>query len=373
MLASTTVAATANVHVGGGTTVDVTTVRAATPNQVSPGKVAGFYLWVKNEDTANLSTFFMKAFTEATALGAYWTRNEETTKHGCTASPTNGLECTFGALNSGDRLFITAAFTLPASSNANCMTATPPANSGGFDPPAGVAHVCVDFQFGANSGFVPPKPGKPGNNSRGDAYHWFDFATTDTGTDKAAQFPFCDLSVGDPTPDCTSAVPLLNIFNTQGASRNNVQSTELTAPQGAFNTEHGKTGLAVADNLRDAAGNLITCPAGLTDCASHQTTGADAFVGQWSKADVNSEDEFGNSFIKVTLTMYGVSPNSIGGVMHLWEKPTGTWNEEEITLPCASDAGPSGDPPAQCFWVSGSGNLTTVSVWIHNNGRIRTF
>jgi hypothetical protein len=368
MLASTAVAATANVHVGGGTVVDVTNVRAATPHQVSPGKVAGFYLWVKNEDTANLSTFFMKAFTDATALGAYWTRNEETTKHGCTASPTNGLECTFGPLNSGDRLFITAAFTLPASSNANCMTATPPANSGGFDPPAGVAHVCVDFQFGANSGFVPPKPGKPGNNSRGDAYHWFDFATTDTGTDNAAQFPFCDLSVGDPTPDCSSAVSRLSLFNSTGANRNNVQSTKVTAPAGAFDSAHGTTGIAVADNF------AFSCPDGLTDCASHQGSGSGAFLGQWSQIDVNSEQDFGALFIQVTLTMYGVNPNSVDGLVHLYSDGAGGWLEgDPITARCPSVDGPAVGQTTECFWVSGSGQVTTVLVWMHDNGRARTF
>jgi hypothetical protein len=358
MLASTAVAAIADIKVGGGPTVG-DPLRAATPTQVSPGNVAGYYLWIRNDDPANLSTFFMKAMTDSTPVGAYWSRNGETTTHTCgTGDP---LVCDFGALNSGDEIQITAAFEAVPSTQ-HCLPAiNPPANSGGFAPTTETSYACVDFQFGANSGFVEEK-GK--NKSRGDAYHWFDFAATDTGADRGATFPFCDLQA-DPT--CTGSV--LSVSN-NAATRNNVQSTKVTAPavDEVFNTAYGKTGLAVADNLGpdfDCAdiGNLPTC-------TSHEANGNDAFVGQWSRVDVNSEQPLDPEYIIVELQMYGVNPNSIEGVVHAWFAVT--WQERTVNDECDSASGPGPDQD-ECFWVSTTGQITTGTVWLHNNGSIRTF
>jgi hypothetical protein len=356
--ASPTFAALANVDIGGGVTPAIAPLghgTGATPPQVSPGKVAGFHLWVQNRDSANLNTFFMKAVSVATPLGAYWSRNGGSPQ-ACFIN-SDGLQCAFGALNSGDVLRITAAFTLPtgtSTSDTNCAKA---GEAGGVVPSGG-SWRCVDFQFASGSGFVPGK-----NKSRGDLYHWKDFVRTDTVADEAAQFPFCDLSE---TPlDCDS--DLLTINNGTTPNRNNVQTTEVTAPGGAFDSAFGTTGLAVADNTD------FVCPAGTALCTTHQgTTGNGGFQGQWSKVDVNSEQPFGDAFIKVTLTMYGVSPNSIDGVVHLWQDSAGAWQEEEITLDCVTATGPSGTDP-ECIWVTGSGNITTVLVWFHSNGRARTF
>ena len=78
VMPAVTLGALANIDIGGGVTVGTTLAehpRAATPTQVSPDNVAGFYLWVKNRDTANLSTFFMKAYSNATPVGAYFSKN----------------------------------------------------------------------------------------------------------------------------------------------------------------------------------------------------------------------------------------------------------------------------------------------------------
>lgn len=358
MLASTTVAAVANIDIGGGDTVDVA-ARAATPTRVSPGKVAGFYLWIQNDDPANLSSFFMKAFTTASPLGAYWSRNGETTKHGCDTS--DGLMCSFGALNSGDQIFITAAFTATPSTS-DCLPANPPPNSDGFGPADEDSYTCVDFQFGATSGFVE---GKGKNKSRGDAYHWYDYVATDTGADEAAQFPFCDLSEEPLACDNN----LLTIFNSTGANRNNVQSTQVTAPVGAFNSAHATTGLAVADNFPFSCADAGSLPS----CTAHETSGSNGFVGQWSQVEVNSEQTFGDSFIRIDISMYGVNPNSIDGVVHLWESAPGVWQERTISDECPSAAGPSEGQTTECFWVSGSGQVANVSIWALNNGRARTF
>jgi hypothetical protein len=362
--ASPAFAALANIDIGGGVTPGIAPAghnSGATPPQVSPGKVAGFHLWVKNRDAANLNTFFMKAVTSATFVGAYWSRNGGDP---VACIPADGALCSFGALNSGDELNITAAFTLPPGTTAvedNCLKP----NEGGVGH-TGTSWVCVDFQFASESGFVLPKP-KKGNNSRGDLYHWHDSVATDVGPDKGATFPFCDLQ-GNPT--CAGSV--LSVSN-NAATRNNVQSTKVTAPnvEDVFNTAYGKTGLAVADNLGpdfdcEDSGNLPTC-------TSHQTTGNDAFVGQWSLIDVNSDLNLDPAYIIVVLSMYGVNPNSIDGVVHAWFDATDEiWKERTVNDPCDTVAGP-GPEQDECFWVAGSGQVTTVTIWMHNNGRARTF
>jgi hypothetical protein len=357
MLASSAIAKTAAIDIGGGVIVD-THARAATPTQVSPNKVAGFYLWIRNEDPANLSSFFMKAFTDATPLGAYWSRNGGG-PNGCDTS--SGLMCSFGALNSGDEILITAAFTVPASSTEHCLILDRP----GFSPPDGVPHVCVHFQFGANSGFVEDK-GK--NKSRGDAYHWYDYVTTDTGADRGATFPFCQ-DPAHPTPECNAR---LTVFNTETASRQNPQATKVIAPAGAFNSFYGSTGLAVAD------GSAFSCPSGIVkenpedaDCSSHQgTTGSNKFEGQASDVSVNSEQTFGNDFVHITITMYGVNSNSIDGLVHIWQIGD-TWFQRDVTTRCPTAAGPT--DMNECFWAAGSGQSAVVDVWARNNGKWGNF
>jgi hypothetical protein len=360
--ATTALAQTANVGVGGGVVIDNTSNSGATPTQVSPGKTAGFYLWIHNNDSANLSTFFMNAVTDSTPVGAYWWRNAETTTHSCTT--TDGLRCDFGALNSGDVIRIVAAFTA-VSSTKNCLPDTLPANSGGVTPAAGT-HACVDFQFGSQSGYVPGK--KKDNQSRGDAYHWYDVVGTNTTADQGATFPFCDPA----STTCSDA--FLSVFNTTGATRNNVQSTKVTAPNldEVFNSAYGTTGLAVADNL----GADVTCEdfGNLSSCTEHEATGGGGFLGQWSAVDVNSETLYGDAFIRVDISMYGVNPNSIDGVEHVWSLDGGTtWLDAQITAKCPTSAGPATEQTTECFWASGNGNVANVSVWLHNNGKLRNF
>lgn len=361
---ASTLAAVANVQIGGGIVPGVF-ARAATPTQVSPGNVAGFYLWVRNEDAANLASFFMNAASNATPLGAYFTKNGGT-KTNC---PIAGgkLGCDFGAFNSGDVLLIAAGFRIPANapaSDPNCKTAT----GAGFGPDPGVASVCVDFKFGSNSGFVPDK--KNGNMSRGDEYHWYDFVTTNVTLDNGAGFPFCNLALFPTTVGCDSG--LLSVFNAGHASRNDLQTTKVTAPASAFNSLHGSTGIAVRDNNSAfSCASAASLPATAT-CASHEGSGASAFVGQWSQVDVNSEQPFAGEFIRIDLEMYGVNANSIDGVIHLWFNGT-AWQEDTIGDKCPTAAGPDASQPGQCFWASGSGQTTLVSIWTTNNGNYRTF
>jgi hypothetical protein len=348
----------ADIDIGGGVVVGETP-RAATPLQVKPGNVAGFYLWVKNNDSANLPTFFMKAGSTATPLGGYWSNDPETGPFvGCPI--TEGMiTCTFGELNSGEELFIVAAFTTPSTTSTSRDFCKLASGDPGYEPGTEASWRCVDFAFGANQGFVPGK-----NRSRGDIYHWYDFVATDGGADAAAQFPFCDRS--DPDAGCNSN--LLTVFNTPGATRRNVQSTLVTAPEGAFNSEHGSSGIAVADNFP------FSCPSGadVETCASHEGNADEPFLGQWSDVSVNDEQPF-DEFVYVKIQMYGVNPNSVDGVIHLWKDDADVWHETVIDDLCPSSSGPSEGQTTPCFWVSGSGNVTTVEFWDINNGRSRVF
>jgi hypothetical protein len=367
---ASTFAAVANVGVGGGWDTSLSNgsgVSGATPAKVSPGKVAGFYLSAKNNDSANLSSFFLNASTTATPLGAFWTHDPNATTPVWTACDTsNGLNCTFGAFNSGDAVYILAAFTLPAgtsTSKTNCLVdpkVTQPANSYGHDPleaPATdnpASWVCVDFQFGSNSGFVTGK-----NKSRGDAYHWFDFVGTDTGQDSAAQFPFCNLAT--PTVDCSASLLTINDTKTTFGT-NTPQWTQVQAPTGAFNSLHASTAIGVADNVSPPCTGLSTDP---TQCSI-------AFLGQWSRVDVNDGGNFSPDFIKIDIGVYGVGVNKISNVYHFYNDPITGDLTVEVLSKCGTSAGPSGDNPSvSCFWAAAlGGNASQVTVWTHFNGKL---
>jgi len=358
---ATTFGAVANVGVGGGWDPDLTNangVSGATPDKVSPGKVAGFYLVARNNDSANLSTFFLNASTTATPLGAFWTHDPNATTPVWTACDTsNGLKCTFGAFNSGQAVYVLAAFTLPtgtSTSKTNCLVdpkVKQPANSYGVDPSGATSWVCFDFQFGSNSGYVPGK-----NNSRGDAYHWFDFVGTDTGQDSAATFPFCNLA----TPSVACSGSQLSINDAKGNfGKNNPQWTQVKAPPtGAFNSLHASSAIGVADNVSNPCTHPLTDPA---ECSI-------AFLGQWSKVDVNDAQDFSPAFIQVDIGIYGVGVNKISHVYHFYE--VGTVLKVEVLAKCASNAEPpsGGDP---CFWaVALGGNASQVTIWTHFNGKL---
>ena len=360
---TSTIAAVANVGVGGGwdsSLLNQAGVTGATPTKVSPGKVAGFYLVAKNNDTANLSSFFLTASTTATPKGAFW--GPSTTGPWTACDTSNGLKCDFGAFNSGATVYVLAAFTLPtgtSTSTTNCKTdpnrKTQPANSYGVDPHDATSWVCVDFQFGSNSGYVPGK-----NNSRGDAYHWYDFVGTDTGQDSAAQFPFCNLA--DPTAGCDAS--LLTLTDNQSLGKNNLQWTKVKVPglAAVFNSDHATTGIGVADKVS------FTCPttAFPTECST-------PFIGEWSSVDVNSGQELldGTPWITIDIGTYGISASKISTVYHFYQIGS-TWYVEVIGTKCTDSSGPATNFNVdQCFWVQSlKGNSSQITVWTHHNGKL---
>jgi hypothetical protein len=352
---ASTFGAIADIQIGGGDTVGHHGT-GATPEKVSPDNVAGFYVWLHNNDAANLSTFFLNAaVTDATPVGAYWTHdlvNGPFTS--CDTSP--ALKCTFGAFNSNTDIFVVAAFTVPASSTENCL---PTGSSSGIAADTTRNHVCVDFQFGSDSGYVVDK-GK--NKSRGDAYHWYDVVYTDTGANEAAQFPFCDPN------DSSCDTGLLTVSDTDTLGKTNLQWTKVVAPEGALGSHFGSTGIAVADMVEFA------CPTTLAECST-------SFLGEWSSVDVNSGQDFadGTAWVQVDIGVYGVSANKISAIYHFYQvDDTGPWYVEVIDTPCADSSGPTdslGDPSLlnedRCFWVSSlKGSSSQVTIWTHHNGKL---
>jgi hypothetical protein len=363
---ATTFGAVAAVGIGGGTNTalfNATGVTGATPTAVSPGKVAGFYLFAKNNDSANLSSFFLKASTSADMkpTGALWSHSLSGPWTQCPI--TGGLNCSFGAFNSGDTIYVVAAYTLPSSpstSKTNCFTdpdrAVQPPNSYGVNP-TGATWECVHFEFSADSGYVTGK-----NKSRGDAYHWFDAVNTDTGPDQQAQFPFCDFS-----SDAACNPSLLTISDDQSLGKTNPQWTKVQVPNDrlVFNT---------AQNVADGTKVSQTCPTGFpTECST-------AFLGQWSQVDVNAGQDFldGTPWVVIDIGVYGVSANKISKVFHFYKDSAGVLQVEVIDTPCAESSGPtdsSGDPSLlnadQCFWVSSTlkGSSSQITIWTHHNGK----
>lgn len=352
---ATTFGAVPNLGVGGGTNTSLfnaTGVTGATPTAVTPGKVAGFYLFAENRDAANVSSFFLTASTVATVTpeGALWSNFPNGPWTSCETSPS--LKCTFGEFSSGEKIYVIAAYNLPtatSTSRTNCLTdpnrQTQPANSYGVNP-TGASWVCVDFQFGATSGFVPGK-----NKSRGDAYHWFDAVNTDTGADQEAQFPFCDFSS---TAACDPS--LLTVSNTQSLGKANPQWTQVQVPndRAVFNT---------AQNVADGAKVPQTCPGNTTQCAA-------AFLGQWSQVDVNAGQDLNTAWIQIDIGVYGVSANKISTVFHFYQS-NGAWLLETIDDRCANSNGPGPVTSDPCFWVTSlQGSSSQVTIWTHHNGKL---
>jgi len=350
---ATSLGAVANLGFGGGWDTTNSDVTGATPDTVSPGKIAGFYLWAQNKDTANLSTFFLGATTDATPIGAFWSHSPSGPWTACDTSQV--LLCTFGPLNSGGKVFVEAAFRVQASTaHTNCLTdpnrKTEPAIKDGVDP-TGASWACVDFQWYSGSGYVPGK-----NRSRGDAYHWFDAVNTDTGVDSAAQFPFCDLSAA--VPNCDSG--LLSLTDTQNLTKGNPQWTSVLVPNanGLYNSGHGTTGIGVADNVSFDC-NAVT---GLSECST-------TFLSQFSSVDVNSGLEFPDSWVKVDIGVYGVAASKIHNVFHFYQDGNGDWQVETLSK-CSDANGPATTSSAACFWVvSLKGNSSQVTIWTHHNGK----
>jgi hypothetical protein len=365
MAAPITQAATANLTLNGGLhSAGEPKTTGAQPLAVSPGKVAGFYVTVKNNDTANLPTFFMSATSSAAPVGAYWFNSDGSgTAHSCDTSP---MKCDFGVFASGTEVTIVAAFTLPGgTSNAttNCYPADPTKRtalmSGVLPDPVNDTFVCVDFKFSSSQGNVPGK-----NKSRGDEFHWMDFVSTKVDPkNEAAQFPYCDQSA----PEACDSNLLSVSDNTtlsSNANRFNVQYTRVVVPASAFDAADKTGAIHVKDGDPQAT---VNCDADCLDTVN----AAGGFLGEVSQIDINSGATFDPDWIVTTIGMLGINASKVDGVVH----DVGTATPDMLGR-CADASVPDPDttPDAGCFWaVNGGANTAIVTVYTHGNGKLRNF
>lgn len=311
--------------VGHGTLWTAPTGSGASSSLVSAGSEVGFYEWLHNGDTSNISQLFLTATTSPTAAvaGAVWTikdASENLVRSGACPAATP-LACSFGALNAGQTVYVVAAFT----TSANL---------------ADGATQNVNFLF--NTTGTPP--GK--NQSHGDAKSVTDSVLVAKNGDAAGDFNLNDTSI--------------TVMDNQKLTGQNRQATLATV-------DSALTGVAVGDSP-----NLTT------PCDPTLTAGFPAWFSCSNLTSLTSVIEVGNGRpfqnqedgpgIKVIIS-FSQMPNQLSGanpyVYHYWVDGAGA-HAELITEACTFTAGfPDNDGP--CL-TPGNKNVT---IWLFHNGNAR--
>jgi hypothetical protein len=333
----TALAANPNWVVGHGTDSSTTTPQpasGASSSAVAAGAEVGFFEWLKNADTSNISQLYLTANTDpaATVVGAKWTIKDaaQNVVRSGSCPATTPLACSFGALNSGNTVYVVAAFT----TRSNL---------------ADGATQSVTFEFNTTGA----APGK--NNSHGDAKQLTDSVLIAKNGDASGDFNFDQES--------------LTVADDQKVTGKNPQATSVTVP-GAL------VGAAVGDS-----------PALQTPCNETLTQGFPAFFSCSLLTSLTSVVEAGNGKnflsdtnnprIKVIVT-FNQAPNQLNGAnpfaYHYWETLAFDANGNQITVPhaelitatCQLSGGlPNNTEP--CLIV---GNKQ-VTVWLRHNGPMR--
>jgi hypothetical protein len=299
----------------------------ASSSAVSAGAEVGFFEWIRNDDTSNISQLSVVGTTtpSATVVGASWTiKNAGGATVGSGLCPAaTPLNCAFGALRSGETLYLVAAFTT-ASGLADGSTQR------------------ARFDFNSTG-----TPGG-GNNSHGDSTFVNDEVKVTSNKDAAGDFNFNQLS--------------LTVADNQDVGSKNPQSTSVTIGATAV-------GAAVGDS-----------PSLQTPCTPALTQGFPSFFSCSLLTSLTSTVEVGNGKIfnnpngagtpgiKV-LVKFFKAPSQLTGAnpfaYHYWEDATGA-HAELITTPCALAGGfPTNAGP--CLIV---GNKQ-VTVWLLHNGPMK--
>ena len=299
----------------------------ASSSAVSAGAEVGFFEWIRNDDTSIISQLSVVATTtpSATVVGASWTIKSAggvTVRTGLCPAATP-LNCAFGALRSGETLYLVAAFTT-ASGLADGSTQR------------------VRFDFNSTG-----TPGG-GNNSHGDSTSVNDDVKITNNKDAAGDFNFNQLS--------------LTVADDQDVGSKNPQSTSVTVAATAV-------GAAVGDS-----------PSLQTPCNATLTQDFPSFFNCSLLTSLTSIVEVGNGKIfnnpngastpgiKV-LVKFFKAPSQLTGsnpfAYHYWEDAAGA-HAELITTPCTLSGGfPTN--PGPCLIV---GNKQ-VTVWLLHNGPMK--
>jgi hypothetical protein len=299
----------------------------ASSSAVSAGAEVGFFEWIRNDDTSNISQLNVVATPtpSATVVGASWT-----IKNGAGATTGSGtcpaatpLSCSFGALRPGETLYLVAAFT----TRSNLADGSTQA---------------VRFDFNSTG-----TPGG-GNNSHGDSIFINDAVQISSNKDAAGDFNFDQLS--------------LTVADDQDVGSKNPQSTSVTVAASVV-------GAAVGDS-----------PALQTPCNTTLTQGFPAFFNCSLLTSLTSNVEVGNGKvfnnpngagtpgIKV-LVKFFKAPGQLTGAnpfaYHYWEDATGA-HAELVTATCVLSGGfPTNTSP--CLIVGSK----QVTVWLQHNGPMK--
>jgi hypothetical protein len=326
VLGGTTLAAQPVWQVGHGTLYTSPTLSGASSSSVSAGKTAGFFEWLHNQTSSNISQLYLNAAVtpNATLAGAVWTikgASESVVRTGACA-PTSAWVCSFGALNSGETVYVTLAFN------------TPPDLANG-----------VTESLAASFNATGTPPGK--NQSHGDVVALSDSILISKNGDAAGDFNFLqatDFQVAD--------APV---------GGNNKQSTSLSIG-----------GLQIGAAVGDSPTLTTPCDASLTvgfpswfQCSQLTSLSSQVEVGN-GKTFQNADSGPG---IEVIIT-FSKAPSQLSGanpfVYHYYVDAAGVGHAELVTATCTL----AGDLPTNttpCLIVGSN----KVTVWLFHNGNAR--
>jgi len=229
----------------------------------------------------------------------------------CTAPGAGPLVCTFGALNAGASVTVTVAYATPASGTS-------------FDP-----------VFQANSNGATFSDGK--GTSHGDTLQ--DPNETPTGLTTSKNFAGGFSIDRSPVSDDTAL------------GRTNPQSTSLVPPQPAVVA-------TVEDGLADSAFACASCTGTL--------------LGEWSRLNVNNDQQFGD-LIKVSLLIYGKSlPKSVDLTSQAsLDQVVLVHVLKDGSVVTMSDRCPVSGPTLNCVTATAQGSNLLITGYTDQNGGVR--
>jgi hypothetical protein len=300
-----------------------TLVSGASSSAVSAGNSVGFFEWLRNGGTSNISQLYLTATTSPSApvVGAVWTiKTDSMAVVRSGACPTTTpLDCSFGALNPGETVYVTAAFT---TGHGTSQT--------------------VSFDWNSNGNTLSDKH----HTSHGDSIPLPDSVALTSNGDAAGDFNFDQSAI--------------TVADDQKVGPKNPQATTASAG-GAL------TGLAVADG----ASLSTPCDAALT--AAYPTFSCSQLTSLTSTIEAGRGrtivDANGHPLIKVIVT-FAKAPSKLGGahpfVYHFYLDNLGNQKAEVITTTCTYVAGLLTNTDS-CFTVG----QNQVTVWLVHNGNMR--
>jgi len=299
----------------------------ASSSVVSAGNDVGFFEWLRNDGTSNISQLYLTATTTPSApvLGAVWKiANASGDGRSGTCPATAPLSCTFGALNPGETVYLTAAFTTGTGTS-----------------------LSVDFDWNSNGVTLSDK----GHTSHGDTVRISDsvaVALTSNG-DAAGDFHFdqTDLDIA--------------VADDQVLSKTNPQAT-------SAHVVAALTGLAVAD------GAALSTPCNATLTAAYPSFSCKQLSSLTSTIEAGNGrtivDGNGHPLINVTVS-FAKMPSQLNGahpfVYHYYlDSSKGTPTVELITSTCVYVDGLLTNTDS-CFTVG----LDQITIWLKHNGNAR--